>query len=97
MEKARKLTIKVFKILMKPEMRILPGHLAFYLVMTLIPLVALITTLAAALSISMEAVREAIIAYVPTEIAIILDNVIKGSGINFNIIVFYFVFRSNGV
>ena len=88
MEKARKLTKKVFKLLMKPEMRILPGQLAFFLVMTLIPLVALIATIAANLSISTETIRVAINSSVPPQIASILNSIIAGDGINFNIIVF---------
>ena len=99
MEKARKLVKKIFKILGKPEMRILPAHLAFYLVMTIIPLVALITTLGATLSISIDTVKEAILEYVPKGIASILENVTQGSGLNFNIIVFYLsalLLASNG-
>ena len=52
MEKAREFILKIFKYLMKPELRILPGQLAFFLVMTIIPLLALLVTIAAALSIS---------------------------------------------
>ena len=99
MEKAREIFIKIVKMLMKPEMRILPAHLAFFFVMTLIPLVALIATLAAALSISTEAIRLAIVEYVPGGIANILNSVIAGDGINFNIMVFYFsaiLLASNG-
>ena len=99
MEKARKIVLKIFNILQKPEMRILPGHLAFFLVMTIIPLVALITTIAAALSISTEAIRQAIITYAPDKVATILNSVISGGGINFNIMVFYlsaFLLASNG-
>ena len=99
MEKAREFTKKIFKLLMKPEMRILPGHLAFFLVMTLIPLVALIATIAANLSISTENIRIAINSSVPKGIANILNSIIAGDGINFNIIVFYasaFLLASNG-
>ena len=85
MGKARETTVKILNLLMKPEMRILPGQLAFYLVMTLIPLVALIATFAAALSISMDTVRLAILEYVPSAVGGILENVISGDGINFNI------------
>ena len=35
MEKARKVLLKIMKYLMKPEMRILPGQLAFFLVMSM--------------------------------------------------------------
>lgn len=99
MKKARELILKVFNLLMKPEMRILPGHLAFYLVMTIIPLVALLVTLAAALSISTEAISASLSETVPSEIANILNGIIAGNGINFNIIVFYFsafLLASNG-
>ena len=99
MEKAREIIIKILKMLMKPELRILPGHLAFFLFMTLIPLIALITAIAATLSISMDTIRLAIIEYVPRGIANILNNVIAGDGINFNILVFFisaFLLASNG-
>ncbi len=99
MEKARDFILKIFKILQKPEMRILPGHLAFFLVMTIIPLVALITTIAAALSISTETIRQAIMTYAPSKVATVLNSVISGDGINFNIIIFYlsaFLLASNG-
>ncbi len=99
MEKARDIIVKILRLLMKPEMRILPAHLAFFLVMTFIPLVALIMTLAAALSISTETVRLAIIEYVPSGLSNLLNNVIAGNGLNFNFIVFYlsaFLLASNG-
>ena len=99
MEKAREFILKVFRLLSKPEMRILPGHLAFFLVMTIIPLVALIATITAALSISTESMRVAIAASVPSKVASIINSVITSGGINFNIIVFYFsafLLASNG-
>ena len=91
--------LKIFKILMKPEMRILPGQLAFFLVLTIIPLVALIATFAAALSISTETIRLAISESVPKEVAGIINSIMAGNGINFNIIIFYisaFILASNG-
>lgn len=91
MEKARSFLLKIFNYLMRPEMRILPGQLAFFLVMTLIPMLALIVTIAAALSISIETIRVAINESIPTGLANILNGIISGDGINFNIIVFYFL------
>ena len=99
MEKAREYIRKVIKLLMQSEMRVLPGNLAFYIVMTIIPLVALIATMAAILSISTEAVRLAIAQSVPKEVAIIINSIMVGDGINFNIIVFLssaFLLASNG-
>lgn len=99
MEKARNVILKIFKLLLKPEMRILPGQLAFFLVMTLIPMFALVATLAAALSLSTDVIREAISLSVPKQIADLLNGIINSNGINFNIIVFYFsaiLLASNG-
>lgn len=99
MEKAREFVLKMFKLLMKPEMRILPGQLAFFIVITIIPLVALIATIAAALSISTDTIRYAIASSVPSEVAGIINSIITGDGINFNIIIFYFsafLLASNG-
>ena len=99
MEKARDFIVKVLKLLMMPKMRILPGHLAFFLVITLIPLIALVATIAASLSISTEAIRIAILEYVPSGIGDVLNSIITGDGINFNIIVFFisaFLLASNG-
>lgn len=99
MKKARQFLLKIFNILSKPEMRILPAHLAFYLIMTIIPLVALIGTFAASLSISTDTIREAINSSVPKEIANIINNIINSGGISLNIVVFYisaFLLASNG-
>lgn len=99
MKKARELILKVFNLLMKPEMRILPGHLAFYIVMTIIPLVALLVTLAAALSISIDTIRVTMADTIPESILKILDGIVAGNGINFNMVVFYFsafLLASNG-
>ena len=99
MEKARDFTRKIFKLLLKPEMRILPGQLAFFLVLTVIPLVALIATIAAALSLSTEGISQAINQTVPNEISGIINSIAEGNGLNFNMIVFYistFLLASNG-
>lgn len=90
MQKARDFILKIFKFLLKPEMRILPGHLAFFLVMTIIPMVALIITLAAALSLSTDSVKIAIESTLPSQIAIIIESITVGNGISFNLLVFFF-------
>ena len=90
MEKARDFVLKIIRLLSKPEMRILPGQLAFFLVMTVFPMLALIATIAAALSISVDNIRVAINQSVPSGIAQTLNGIITGNGINFNLVVFYF-------
>lgn len=99
MEKAREYILKIFRLLMKPEMRILPGQLAFFSVMTIIPMVALIATITAALSISTDSIGLALEKSLPHEVASILNSIISGGGINFNMIIFYitsFIIASNG-
>ena len=99
MEKARQFILKIFEYLTKPEMKILPGQLAFFFAMTIIPMLALIVTIAAALSISVDTIRVAINNSIPSSLANILNGIIQGDGINFNIMVFYFsaiLLASNG-
>ena len=99
MEKARDFILKIFRLISKPEMRILPGQLAFFLVMTIFPVLALVATIAAALSISTESIRVAISESIPSGLAKILNSIITGNGINFNLVVFYFsafLLASNG-
>lgn len=101
MEQARGFFKKIIELIKKPELRILPGQLAFFLVLSLIPLVALIGTLASFLSIPNDAIREVLVDVVPKEVTEIIVNVISGRGIeiNFNMIVFMviaFILASNG-
>jgi membrane protein len=99
MEKARDFILKIFKYLNKPEMRILPGQLAFFLVMTIIPIVTLIISISASLSISIDTIRVAIDKSVPPVIANMLNSIMVGDGITFNLVVFYvsaILMASNG-
>ena len=99
MEKARLYFRKILDLLKQREMRILPGHLAFFLVLTIIPLFALLATLAAALSLSTESVRQAISSSVPKEIAELINSIMTGKGMDLNLLVFYvsaFLLASNG-
>ena len=99
MKKASDFILKMFKLLMRPEMRILPGQLAFFLVITIIPMVALILTFAAALSLSTDAIRIAMEQTLPTQIAAIIESINVGNGINLNLFVFFlsaFLLASNG-
>ena len=45
-EKVQKFAHKVFQMIKKPEMRILPGQLAFFLLVSIIPLFAIIAVVA---------------------------------------------------
>ena len=93
MKKARVFILKIFQLITRSELRILPGQLAFFLVITIIPMVALILTFAAALSLSTDAIRIAMEQTLPTQIAAIIESINVGNGINLNLFVFIFLFQ----
>lgn len=99
MERVRTFLKKVFNIIKRPEMRVLPGQLAFFFVLSLIPLIALIGTIAASFNISVAALEDALKVALPTDVSKILLTYVSGKGLNFNIIIFFisaFVLASNG-
>lgn len=99
MEQARGFFKKILELIKKPELRILPGQLAFFLVLSFIPLVALVGALSTAFHLPLDAVKITIASTVPKEVTQILSNIVKGQGLNFNITAFFmiaFILASNG-
>lgn len=99
MEQARGFLKELIKIIRKPEMRILPGQLAFFLVMSIIPTIALVGVITNSLNIPMDAVKLTISSSIPKDIADVLTDLLGGQGFNFNIAVFFisaFLLASNG-
>ena len=98
MEQAKGFFKKVMNIIKKPEMRILPGQLAFFLFMSLIPSAALIGAIASSLSISLETLKQTMNG-IPKEAVDFIIEIINNKGLNFNIAVFFisaFILASNG-
>lgn len=90
---------KVISIVTKPEMRILPGHLAFFFVLSIIPLIALIGAITTKFSIPVVAIDEYLLSALPSSVAEILLNTATHRVLNFNIVVFFFsafLLASNG-
>lgn len=90
---------KLYKNWTRPEMSILPGQIAFFLVLSIIPLIALIVSLASVFSISITEFIHNFLSSIPKEAASIIRNVIEGDGLSFNMAVFYlsaFILASNG-
>ena len=95
----KKFTEKVFQMIKKPEMRILPGQLAFFLLLSIIPLFAIIAAVAGEFSLSIEALIKTINDNLPQEIAGFIVEIIDGKSLNMNIVVFCisgFILASNG-
>ena len=91
MEQARTFFHKVFSIIKRPEMRILPGQLAFFFVLSLVPLIALVGTIAASFNISVSSLEEAMKVALPVDISNTLLTYVSGKGLNFNIIIFFYL------
>lgn len=100
MEQVRNFFRKVITLIKRPEMRILPGNLAFFFVMSLIPIVALIGAIASSFSISFDSIKEGINITVPGGVGEFISGIINGQGFTFNIGVFFvsaFLLASNGM
>lgn len=99
MKKARDIFRKLINLISKPEMRILPGQLAFFLVMSIVPMIALVGTIAIKLNIPTSVISLTINEAVPSKFANIITSMISGEGLNFNLTIFLiasFFLASNG-
>lgn len=91
---------KVYEIIKRPEMRILPGQLAFFIVVSLIPLIALVATIASKLGLSIEVLSDVLAGAVPSSVIDLLASITMTEDLNFNIIIFFiagFLLASNGL
>lgn len=98
--RARKFVRKAIAIIKRPDMRILPGQLAFFLVLSMIPLLALVGTIGSKLGLSMTSFRNALESTVPDAVINTLFPADATTGLNFNVTVFFiaaFLLASNGV
>lgn len=99
MDKIKKWIRELFSIIQIPEMKILPGHIAFFLVLSIIPIVTLVGVIASKFSISIESVIHFATNIMPEEISELLLPFISGKGMDVNVLVFMtigFFLASNG-
>lgn len=97
--RAREFVRKAIAIIKRPDMRILPGQLAFFLVLSMIPLLALVGTIGSKLGLSMTSFRNALESTVPDAVINTLFPADATIGLNFNVTVFFiaaFLLASNG-
>lgn len=71
---------KLFKILEKPEMAILPSNIAFNIILALIPLLTIIVLIAATFDISIDLVSNLVKSIMPEQVSNIIIEVISGKG-----------------
>ena len=76
---------EIIKLLKKPEMSILPGQIAFFLTLSIVPIIALLGVLATFFSISLDIITDFIKGNFPTDVSdyVILLIAQKGNRINF--------------
>lgn len=90
---------KFLSIARKPEMKILPGQLAFFLLLSLIPLIAIIAMLATSFSFSYDGLMDLLEDNVPKEVYSFIADIVDVKNLNINVFIFYFsgfILASNG-
>ena len=90
---------KIFRILKKPEMAILPSNIAFNIILAIIPILTITALIASSFDISIDMIAKLITSIMPEEASEILIDVISGKGFDktvgiSNIIAF--ILASNG-
>ena len=102
MKKSKKMRIflrKVISIIRLPEMRILPGQLAFFLVISIIPLITLVGAIGSGFGLPATSIKEILDSVVPHDIINYLIPANTDGILNFNMIIFFgaaFILASNG-
>ncbi len=97
--KFQKFWKRVIYTIQKSEMRILPGQLAFFFVLSVIPLIALLGSLAGSFHVQAESIIDLLTSVFPRAVVDLLVPIISGKDFNFNIFIFYisaFILASNG-
>ncbi len=98
-EKIKIIFKKIYSIIRKPEMLILPANLAFFLVLSVVPIFILIGLVASTFSLSLDLVIDFIGENLPSQVTEILETFISGKGIDLNVGFFTitaFILASNG-
>lgn len=99
MQKIKSYLKKLFKILSRPEMSILPSNIAFNIILALIPLLTTVVLIASAFDISIDLVANLVKGMMPEQISNVIISVISGKGFDTNVGIsnfFAFFLASNG-
>lgn len=99
MNSVKRIIKRLYNIITRPEMKILPGNIAFFLMLSIIPIVTLIGVISGSLSVSTESLSTFMNQYFPEQVSSILIPYFSGQGITFNVVVFTimgFFIASNG-
>lgn len=90
---------KLYEIISTPSMAYLPGNLAFFLVLSIFPILTLIGVIASKFSINVSSLVNIINTTLPSNVSEVLSGFIEGKGFDTNIGIFMiigFFLASNG-
>ena len=99
MKKIKGYLKKLYEIITIPSMSYLPGNLAFFLVLSIFPILTLIGVIASSFSINVDSLVNLLSNSLPGNVASILADFIQGKGFDTNIGIFMiigFFLASNG-
>lgn len=90
---------RVFENISRPEMRVLPGQLAFFFVLSIVPLIALIGAIASQANLPLPAIQLTLERMVPSQVVQLIMPVLSAKDVDLNVVLFYFgafLLASNG-
>lgn len=99
MKKFKKFLKQLFDIIKKPEMKVLPGQLAFFLVLSIIPAIVLIGLICSTIKVPFTNIINVINEVLPEGVGSILISFINGEGLNLTLgisVIVGFTLASNG-
>ena len=88
MNKIKEYFENLISIIRKPEMKILPGHLAFFLFLSIGPIITLIVYFGMIFSIGTDSVLDLVNRLFPEDIAMLLQPYVNDMGIDIHTILF---------
>lgn len=99
MKKVKEVISKLWGIVTNPMVRILPGQIAFFLVLSIFPILILVGLIASFFSLSMDNVVNVITDALPLEVVELLVPLLEGKGFDTNVgisMITGFIIASNG-
>lgn len=99
MNRAKRYFKKLFEIITIPSMAYLPGNLAFFLVLSIFPILTLIGVITSRFSINIDSLTNLISISLPGNVSDVLVSFVQGKGFDTNIGIFMvigFFLASNG-
>ena len=80
MKKFKRYLKRITEIISRPEMRVLPGQIAFFMVLSFVPIITVVGLIASKFSISLNNLVNAVTTSLPTDIGKIVVSVLSSPG-----------------